>query len=97
MPRYLIERTFASACELHGDTDVAQRCRALVACDFGQRVTWLHSYVTADWRRSFCIADGPSPESIRAAADAGGLPIDRISEVRVLDPYFLPWPTHFER
>jgi len=32
--------------------------------------------------------DGPSPESIRQAAQANGLPVDRITEVRVLDPYF---------
>jgi hypothetical protein len=29
----------------------------------------------------------PNPEAIRSAAARNGLPIDRISEVRVLDPY----------
>ncbi|HEY0858836.1 MAG TPA: nickel-binding protein [Albitalea sp.] len=89
MPRYLIERTFASACDLSDDADGAQRRRARVESDAAHGVIWLHSYVTPDRRRSFCIADGPSPEAIRAAADAAGLPVDRISEVRVLDPYFL--------
>jgi hypothetical protein len=90
MPRYLIERTFASACDLRADADGAQRRQARIAGDAGHGVTWLHSYVTPDRRRSFCVVDGPSPEAIRAAADAGGLPVDRITEVRVLDPYFLP-------
>ena len=52
-------------------------------------VTWLHSFVTPDRRRSFCIVDAPSPEAIRLAAQATALPVDRITEVRVFDPYFL--------
>jgi hypothetical protein len=30
----------------------------------------------------------PPPEAIRSTAARNGLPVDRISEVRVLDPYF---------
>jgi hypothetical protein len=30
----------------------------------------------------------PSPEAIRRAATKNGLPVDRITEVSVLDPYF---------
>jgi hypothetical protein len=52
-------------------------------------VTWIHSYVTPNRGKTFCIYDGPTPESIRTVAEKNGLPIDRISEVRVLDPYFL--------
>lgn len=33
-------------------------------------------------------SDGPTPESIRNAAAATGLPVDRITPVQVLDPYF---------
>jgi hypothetical protein len=51
-------------------------------------VTWVHSYVTMDKKRTFCIYDGPSPEAIRKVAERNGLPVDRITEVRVLDPYF---------
>jgi hypothetical protein len=32
--------------------------------------------------------DGPSPEAIRQAAQVNGLPVDQITEVTVLDPYF---------
>jgi hypothetical protein len=32
--------------------------------------------------------DGPSPEAIRRAAEVNQLPVDRITEVRFLDPYF---------
>jgi hypothetical protein len=49
-------------------------------------VTWLHSYVSDDGR-TYCVLDGPSPEAIRKAAAHSRLPVGRITEVRVLDPY----------
>jgi Protein of unknown function (DUF4242) len=57
-------------------------------CDLG--ITWLHSYVSEDGRKTFCVYDGPSPEAIRKAASRDELPVDRITQVRVLDPYFYP-------
>ena len=36
----------------------------------------------------FCVYDAPSPEAIRKAARRSDLPVDRITKVRVLDPYF---------
>ena len=51
-------------------------------------VTWVHSYVNPDRTTTYCICDGPSPEAIRMAAQITGLPVDRITEVSVLDPYF---------
>jgi hypothetical protein len=44
--------------------------------------------VSADKRTTFCIYDGPTPESIRKAAIRSDMPVDQITEVRVLDPYF---------
>jgi hypothetical protein len=51
-------------------------------------VTWVHSYVTPDRRRTFCIYDAQTPEAIRKVAERNELPVDRITEVSVLDPYF---------
>lgn len=51
-------------------------------------VTWLHSYVTPDRRKTFCVYDGPTPEAIRHVAGRNGLPVDLVTEVSVLDPYF---------
>jgi hypothetical protein len=51
-------------------------------------VTWLHSYVTSDRGKTFCIYEAPSPEAIRSVAEKNGLPVDNITEVSVLDPYF---------
>ena len=41
-----------------------------------------------DKKATFCVYDAPTPEAIRATATANDLPVDRITEVRVLDPYF---------
>lgn len=89
MPRYLVERTFPSGLALPIDESGARAACAVVAQNAEEGVTWIHSYFTPDRTRSFCIYDGPAPESIRRAAQRNGLPIDRIEEVRVLDPYFL--------
>jgi len=51
-------------------------------------VTWVHSYVTPDRKHTFCVYDAPTPEAIRRVAELNKLPVDRITEVRVLDPYF---------
>ncbi len=44
--------------------------------------------MSPDKTKTFCIYDGPSEDAIRAAAQTTGLPVDRITEVSVLDPYF---------
>ena len=64
-------------------------CDDVIRANAREGVTWIHSFVTPDRCRSFCIVDSPSPEAIRVAAQATALPVDRITEVRVFDPYFL--------
>jgi hypothetical protein len=66
----------------------AKTCRVVVDGNATEGVTWVHSYVTPDKQRTFCIYDGPSPEAIRRAAETNQLPVDRITQVQVLDPYF---------
>jgi Protein of unknown function (DUF4242) len=88
MPRYLVERTFPDGVAVQATPEGARACLGLVEVNAGAGVTWLHSYVTADRRMTFCVYDGPSPEAIRTAAERADLPVDRITEVRVLDPYF---------
>jgi hypothetical protein len=89
MPRYLVERTFPEGLSLPVNAQGAQASAAVVGNNSMDGVTWIHSYVTPDRKRTYCIYDGPTPEAIRAVAKRNGLPIDRIAEVRVLDPYFL--------
>ncbi len=88
MPRYVIERTFPEGLILPIDETGAEICRSIVNNNAQDQVTWIHSYVSEDKQMSFCICEAPSPEAIRQAARRSKLPVDRITEVRVLDPYF---------
>jgi hypothetical protein len=87
MPRYVIERTFADGLHLLSGAAGAEESRVVVERNADEGVTWLHSYVSDDGTRTFCVYEGPSPEAIRRAARANALPVDRITEIRVLDPY----------
>jgi hypothetical protein len=69
----------------------AAACLGVVDRNADLGVTWIHSYVSEDKTQTFCVYDGPRPEAIRQAAERNGLPVDRITEVRVLDPYFYTW------
>ena len=88
MPRYMVERTFPDGLEIPTNPAGAGVCLGVVTNNAQEQVTWVHSYVSADKTKTFCIYDGPTPESIRRAAGSNKLPVDAISEVRVLDPYF---------
>lgn len=88
MPRYLVERTFTDGLTISQDESGAKTCLDVVHGNAGHDVTWVHSYVSPDHTKTYCVYDGPSPESIRAAATTNGLPVDTITEVSVLDPYF---------
>ena len=88
MPRYLVERTFPEGLHIPVNNQGADVCMTVVAGNAGSGVTWVHSYVSDDLRKTFCIYDGPNPEAIRETARRNNLPIDRITAVSVLDPYF---------
>ena len=88
MPRFLVERTFPEGLEIPINDQGAAACLAVVGNNAQGGVTWVHSYVTGDKRKTFCIYDAPSPEAIRAAAKLNNLPVDEIIQVNVLDPYF---------
>lgn len=88
MPRYLVERSFPEGLNIPVTPEGARGCLGVVDNNALEGVTWLHSYVNEDKTRTYCIYDGPSPEAIRRVAHTNTLPVDRIVQVRVLDPYF---------
>jgi c-di-AMP phosphodiesterase-like protein len=88
MHRYLVERTFPNGLEIPLNMEGSQMCLNVVSVNAEDNVSWVHSYVTTDHKKTFCIYDAPSPEAIRKSAEANGLPVDSIVEVSVLDPYF---------
>jgi hypothetical protein len=87
MPRYLVERTFPDGLEVPMNAEGANALGGIVGRNAEQGVTWIHSYVSEDKKTTYCIYDGPNPESIRRAANCSALPVDPITKVSVLDPY----------
>jgi len=88
MPRYIVQRTFADGLEIPIADSGCDICRRVIERNADEGVTWVHSYVSEDKRTSFCVYDAPSPEAIRKTAARNDLPVDQITRVRVLDPYF---------
>ena len=88
MPRYLVERTFPDGLKIPMNDDGAKACLSVVANNSKDGVTWVHSYVSPDLKKTYCIYDAPSAEAIREVARRNNLPVDRLTPVSVLDPYF---------
>ena len=88
MQRYLVERSFPEGLKISVNHEGAEMCRMIVLNSAEDGVTWIHSYVSDDGKKSYCICDAPSPEALRRAARRNNLRVDRIMGVRVLDPYF---------
>jgi Protein of unknown function (DUF4242) len=88
MPRYVVERTFTDGLPIPAGGEGAGLCLAVVERNADEGVTCVHSYVSDDRGKTFCVYDAPSPEAIRKTAARNDLPVDRITQVYVLDPYF---------
>ena len=88
MARYIVERTFPTGLEIPVTPAGVEACLNVVGVNAKDGVTWVHSYVSSDKKKTFCVYDAPSPEAIRRVAAKNQLPVDQITEVRVLDPYF---------
>lgn len=88
MPRYLIMRSFEGGLNIPVNDEGADECSKITLNNLLDEVTWIHSYVTGDRKKTFCLYEAPSPEAVRRAARRNNLPVDQIIEVTVLDPYF---------
>jgi hypothetical protein len=89
VPRYLVERTFQEKFGLPAPSDSEQARRRFIENNSLLGAVWIHSYVSPDRKKAYCIYDAPTPEAVRRAAMRNGLPVDRITEVRLLDPFFV--------
>jgi hypothetical protein len=88
MPRYVVERTFKDGLSVPVTSQGAKACSTVIANNAVSGTTWLHSFVSKDHKKTYCIYDGPDENAIRQSAERNGLPVDSIVEVSVLDPYF---------
>ncbi len=88
MHRYVVERTFPNGLNIPINNVGQDICSNVVSTNSKDQVTWVQSYVSEDKKKTFCIYDAPSAAAIRRAAKKNDLPVDKITEVTVLDPYF---------
>ena len=88
MPRFIVERSFPNGLEIPVTPEGASALLKVVTVNGEHGVTWVHSYVSADKTKTYCVYDGPSAEAIRQVARRNDLPVGTITEVSVLDPYF---------
>ena len=84
MPLFLVERTFCLAAgpRVPDTQNLLKFNLELNANPSRAGVIWIHSYITPNNKKSFCLYEAPTPEAVRLAAGLNGLPIDRINEVR---------------
>ena len=86
MPKFIIEREIPGAGQLTSSElqGVAQKSCSILR-DLGPRIQWLESFVTAD--KIYCVYLADNEASIRAHAEQGGFPANRISEITgIIDP-----------
>ncbi len=76
MPLFVIERRFADQLQL-SDDDV----KLIEEVNADEGVRWLFSFLSADRRRTFCLYEAPSADSIVAAAKRANIPADEVVEV----------------
>jgi len=86
MPKYLIEREVPGAGRLSpADLGAISQKSCAVLRDLGPEIQWLQSYVADD--KIYCVYIAPNAELIRHHAQQGGLPANRISEIKdTIDP-----------
>lgn len=89
MPRYLVEQTFFEAQTCLGPDVGRVGIQAAIDLAGVEGVIWIQSYVSIDGCHVFSICDAPTPGAVRRTATQGGWPIDRITEIRLLDPQSL--------
>ena len=86
MPKFVIEREIPDAGKLSPEQlhAISQKSCGVLR-ELGPEVQWVHSYVTDD--KLYCVYIAPDEAAIRAHAQKGGFPANRISQIRsVIDP-----------
>ncbi|MCX7103215.1 MAG: DUF4242 domain-containing protein [Methylobacter sp.] len=86
MPKYIIEREIPGAGALTSQDlqGISQKsCGVLSA--MGPSIQWIESYVTDD--KVYCVYIAQDEATVRAHAEQGGFPANRVSEVKtIIDP-----------
>lgn len=86
MPKYIIEREIPGAGSLTAqDLQGISQTSCGVLSSMGTKIQWVESYVTDD--KVYCVYIAPDADTIKAHAEQGGFPANRISEIKtMIDP-----------
>jgi hypothetical protein len=86
MPKYIIEREIPGAGSLTvQDLQGISQKSCGILNDMGPKIQWVESYVTDD--KIYCVYIAPDEATVRAHAEQGGFPANRISQIKtMIDP-----------
>ena len=76
MALFMIERNFGEALNVS-----PADAKAVIGINSQLGVKWLHSFLSADKRKTYCLYEAESGEAIREAARRAGLPADVVIEL----------------
>ena len=83
MPKYLLVRTVG---EVSDEEMEAGSLKSIEAVDQLPGVRWIRSYYSAEEGKLYCEYEAPSVDLLFEHAQMAGLPIDRYTVVRDLEP-----------
>ena len=86
MPKFVIEREIPGAGSFTPEQlQAISQTSCGVLRELGPQLQWLHSYVTDD--KIYCVYIAPDEATVRAHAQKGGFPANRVAQVRtIIDP-----------
>jgi Protein of unknown function (DUF4242) len=76
MALYMIERSFAAALN-----PTVSDIQTIGAVNASAGVRWVHSLLSADKRKTYCLYEANDADAVRDAAERAGLPADVIVEI----------------
>jgi hypothetical protein len=86
MPKFVIERDIVGAGKLpKQELQAISQKSCAVLQNMGPQIQWVQNFVTDD--KIYCVYIAPDEAAVRAHAQTGGFPANRVSRVRsVIDP-----------
>ncbi len=86
MPKFVIERDIVGAGKLpKNELQAISQKSCGVLKEMGPQIQWLQSFVTDD--KIYCVYIAPDEAAVRAHAQKGGFPANKIARVRnIIDP-----------
>jgi hypothetical protein len=78
---FVIERNFAEQLDAANLDHIG-----IKAVNDDVSIRWLHSFLSADKKKTYCLYEAPNAEAIREAARRLGMPADVIVEVDQIGP-----------